>query len=135
MGSSALDSSARVFYPLDMNPFPAPTLQSPIVVLMTFSSSEEASRIATALVEERLVACVNLVPAVRSFFIWDNALQDAQEILGVAKTTLSQLDAVVSRVKSLHSYSVPEVIGLPILGGAEDYLKWVLGEVSDKRLI
>jgi periplasmic divalent cation tolerance protein len=99
---------------------------------MTFSSSEEASQIAAVLVEERLVACVNLVPAVRSFFIWDNALQDAQEILGVAKTTLSQLDAVVSRVKSLHSYSVPEVIGLPILGGAEDYLEWVLGEVSEK---
>ena len=118
-----------------MNPFPAPTPQSPIVVLMTFSSSEEASRIATALVTECLVACVNLIPAVRSFFVWDNALQDAQEILGVAKTTLSQLDAVVSRVKSLHSYSVPEVIGLPILGGAEDYLKWVIGEVSDKRLI
>lgn len=115
-----------------MTPSPAP--QSPIVVLMTFSSSEEASRIATALVEERLVACVNLIPAVRSFFVWDHVLQDVQEVLGVAKTTRSQLGAVVSRVKSLHSYSVPEVIGVPILGGAEDYLKWVLGEVSDTNI-
>ncbi|MBI3607716.1 MAG: divalent-cation tolerance protein CutA [Nitrospirae bacterium] len=115
-----------------MDPFATPSPRSPIVVLMTFSSSEEASRIAAVLVEERLVACVNLVPAVRSFFVWDNALQDVQEVLGVAKTIRSRLDAVVSRVKSLHSYSVPEVIGLPILGGSESYLQWVLSEVFDE---
>jgi periplasmic divalent cation tolerance protein len=97
---------------------------------MTFSSSEEAGRIASTLVQERLVACVNVIPAVRSIFFWDNALQDETEVLAVAKTTLDQLDAVVRRVKSLHSYSVPEVIGLPILGGSDDYLRWVKAAVS-----
>jgi periplasmic divalent cation tolerance protein len=97
---------------------------------MTFSSSEEAGRIAATLVQERLVACVNVIPAVRSIFFWDNALQDETEVLAVAKTTLDQLDAVVRRVKSLHSYSVPEVIGLPILGGSDDYLRWVKAAVS-----
>ncbi len=102
-----------------------------IVVLMTFSSSAEAGKVATTLVEERLAACVNLVPGVRSLFIWDNVLEDAQEVLAVAKTTLDRFDALVSRVKALHSYSVPEVIGLPVLVGSEDYLNWVRGGVSD----
>ena len=97
---------------------------------MTFSSSEEAGRIAATLVQERLVACVNVIPAVRSIFFWDNALQDETEVLAVAKTTLDQLDAVVQRVKSLHSYAVPEVIGLAILGGSDDYLRWVKAAVS-----
>ena len=108
----------------------APSPPAAIAVLMTFSSSEEAGRIAATLVQERLVACVNVIPAVRSFFFWDNALQDETEVLAVAKTTLDQLDAVVRRVKSLHSYSVPEVIGLPILGGSDDYLRWVKAAVS-----
>jgi periplasmic divalent cation tolerance protein len=71
-----------------------------------------------------------VIPAVRSIFFWDNALQDETEVLAVAKTTLDQLDAVVQRVKSLHSYTVPEVIGLSILGGSDDYLRWVKAAVS-----
>lgn len=113
-----------------MSETPAPSPPAAIAVFMTFSSSEEAGRIATTLVQERLVACVNVIPAVRSIFFWDNALQDETEVLAVAKTTLDQLDAVVQRVKSLHSYAVPEVIGLSILGGSDDYLRWVKAAVS-----
>ncbi len=101
-----------------------------ILVLVTYPSADEAMRISSVLVNEHLVACVNVIPAVRSIFFWDNALQDETEVLAVAKTTLDQLDAVVQRVKSLHSYSVPEVIGLPILGGSDDYLRWVNAAVS-----
>lgn len=101
-----------------------------ILVLVTYPSADEAMRISSVLVNERLVACVNVIPAVRSIFFWDHALQDETEVLAVAKTTLDQLDAVVQRVKSLHSYAVPEVIGLPILGGADDYLGWVKDAVS-----
>lgn len=125
-----LDSSRRIAYSRSMDSTPPPPRQV-IVVLMTFSSSTEAGKVATALVEERLAACVNLVPGVRSLFIWDNALEDAQEVLAVAKTTLDRFDALVSRVKALHSYSVPEVIGLPVLVGSEDYLNWVRVGVSE----
>jgi len=102
----------------------------PIVVLMTFPTSEEAGRIASILVQERLVACVNIVPQVRSLFIWDGTLQDVAEVLAVAKTTVASLESVVHRVKSLHTYTVPEVIGIPILGGSDAYLDWVKTAVS-----
>lgn len=92
---------------------------------MTFPSAEEASHVAAALVDEHLVACVNLVPGIRSIFIWEGVRQDAQEVLALAKTTSDRLDAVVARVKAMHSYSVPEIIGVPLLGGASDFLAWI----------
>lgn len=108
----------------------ASSIPQVILVLVTYPSADEAMRISSVLVEERLVACVNVLQAVRSLFFWDRALHDETEVLAVAKTTLDRLDAVVQRVKSLHSYSVPEVIGLPILGGSEDYLRWVKTAMS-----
>jgi len=105
-----------------------------VAVLMTFASPEEAGRIGSLLVEEHLVACVNLIPNVRSLFFWDNAMQDASEVLAVAKTTAARLEAVVRRVQSVHSYSVPEVIGLPILGGSSTYLQWVRTSVDSHNL-
>lgn len=111
-----------------MNPAADPP--TVILVLMTFPSEEEASHVAAALVDEHLVACVNLIPDVRSFFIWEGARQDAEEVLAVAKTTSDRLDAVVARVKALHSYSVPEIIGVPLLGGSSDYLAWVRQSVK-----
>jgi periplasmic divalent cation tolerance protein len=107
---------------------PPSSLQDPcVVVLMTFASPEEAGRIGALLVEERLVACINLISNVRSLYFWDNALQDAPEVLAVAKTTADRLDAVV---QPTHSYSVPEVIALPVFGGAAPYLEWVRTSVS-----
>jgi len=109
----------------DAKDLPGLSPDSCIAVLMTFASTEEAGRIGALLVEERLVACINLISNVRSLFFWDNALQDASEVLAVAKTTAARLDAVISRVQSTHSYSVPEVIALPIVGGSAPYLQWV----------
>jgi periplasmic divalent cation tolerance protein len=102
-----------------------------IVVLITFPSLEEAQKIADALVNEHLAACVNMVGGVRSLFIWEGEVQDASEVIGVAKTTQERLDPLVNRVKSLHSYSVPEIIAVPIVGGDPHYLKWVRDAVSD----
>jgi periplasmic divalent cation tolerance protein len=96
-----------------------------IVVLITAASSEEAGKIGTILVEEHLVACVNIVPAVRSLFFWENKTQDQLEVLLISKSRLPLMDKIVSRVKSLHSYSVPEVVALPIIAGSHDYLDWV----------
>ncbi len=96
-----------------------------IIVLMTASSEDEAERISKALVDERLAACVNIVPAIRSLFFWEGKTQDAREALLVCKSRQPLLEKLVSRVKSLHSYAVPEVLALPIIAGSRDYLDWL----------
>lgn len=96
-----------------------------IIVLITASSGEEASRIATALVDEHVAACVNIVPEVRSLFFWEGKTQDAKESLLICKSRQPLMDKLVQRVKALHSYAVPEVIALPIIAGSRDYLDWL----------
>jgi periplasmic divalent cation tolerance protein len=96
-----------------------------MLVLITASSGEEAAKIATALVDEHIAACVNIVPEVRSLFFWEGRTQDAREALLICKSRQPLLEKLVRRVKSLHSYTVPEIIALPIIGGSRDYLDWV----------
>jgi len=96
-----------------------------IIVLITASSEEEASKIGSVLVDERLAACVNIVPRIRSLFIWEGKTQDEQETLLMCKSRQPLLDKIITRVKSLHSYSVPEIIALPIAGGSTEYLGWL----------
>ena len=96
-----------------------------VVVLVTCSSAEEAARIAQALVERRLAACANIVPGIRSIYRWEGKVQDEQEALLIIKTTRARFAALREAVEKLHSYSVPEVIALPIVDGAEKYLKWM----------
>jgi periplasmic divalent cation tolerance protein len=96
-----------------------------IVVLITAGSDEEAARIAHALVDEHLAACVNIIPAIQSVFFWESKTQTTRESLLVCKSRASLLQRIIDRVKALHSYSVPEIIALPIFGGASDYLAWV----------
>ncbi len=95
------------------------------VVLSTAPKEEEAVRIARSLVEEGLVACVNVVPGVRSIYRWEGEVHDDAEHLMIMKTTSGRRDAVVARIKELHSYTCPEVIALPVVGGSADYLAWV----------
>jgi periplasmic divalent cation tolerance protein len=101
-----------------------------VVVLITAGSADEAQRIAGALLEQRAIACASIVQDVRSFFRWNDALQSEDEVLMVVKTTRDALDTVGNIVRALHSYEVPEVIALPVLGGSEAYLEWVRAEVS-----
>lgn len=96
-----------------------------IIVLITASTEDEAAKIGAALVEEHLAACVNIVPEVRSLFFWEGRKQDEHEALLICKSRLQRMEQLVARVKSLHSYTVPEVIALPIVAGAQDYLDWV----------
>ena len=101
-----------------------------IVLFITASGSEEARKIAEALLNQRKVACVNIVPKVSSLFWWQDKLDSAEESLLIIKTKASQLDEIVRLVKELHSYDVPEIIALPIVGGNQDYLDWIGKEVK-----
>lgn len=102
-----------------------------IVILITAGSADEAAVIARTLVDEHLAACVNILPGVRSFFFWEGKTQDAAETLMICKSRLPLLDAVIARTRALHSYSVPEIIAVPVTGGLPDYLTWV--EHSTKK--
>jgi len=95
------------------------------IVLMTAANQEDAARIAKALVAEKLVACVNIVPAVRSIYMWKGEVLDEEEVMMIAKTTAARFGAMMERVASLHSYDVPEIIAAPIVDGAQPYLDWI----------
>ena len=83
-----------------------------------------ADKIAKALVEERLAACVNVSQA-RSYFIWNGRLSDEREELMIIKTEKSLAEKIKARIKELHSYELPEIIAIPIVGGDERYLEWI----------
>jgi len=97
----------------------------PIIVLVTCGSQEEAVKIAHSLVEERLAACVNLVSPVRSIYRWEGKIWDEKEWILIIKTQKQRFEKLERKVKSLHSYSVPEIIGLPIIEGSSSYLDWL----------
>lgn len=96
-----------------------------IIVLVTCGSEEEALKIARSLVEGRLAACVNLVSPVRSIYRWEGKICDEREWLLIIKTEQGRFEELEKEVKSLHSYSVPEIICLPIATGASSYLDWL----------
>ena len=96
-----------------------------VVVLCTLPPGDAASSIARTLVEERLAACVNLVPAVRSIYEWQGAICDEPEQLAIVKTTRDGLDALRARLVALHPYDVPEVLALAVEDGHLPYLGWV----------
>src|SRR5580658_2168369 len=102
-----------------------------IVVLSTCASPEEAERIARALVEKRLAACVNVLPAVRSIYRWKDAIEDQQETLLVIKSSRGLFDALRAQIEKMHSYEVPEIIALPMVDGAEAYLEWMGRALAD----
>ncbi len=96
-----------------------------VIVLITAGSPDEAERIGRALVDEHLAACVNLAAPVRSLFFWEGRTQEEQEVLLICKSRKPVMERLIRRVKELHSYTVPEIIALPIVGGSADYLAWI----------
>jgi periplasmic divalent cation tolerance protein len=100
-----------------------------VVLLITTATVEEAQRISKVLLEQRKIACVNIVPRVNSLFWWQDKLDSAEESLLIVKTKASLLNEIVPLVKEIHSYDIPELIALPIIGGNQDYLEWILKEV------
>jgi periplasmic divalent cation tolerance protein len=100
------------------------------IVLSTAGSQEEARRIARALVESRLAACVNIVGPIRSVYRWKGAVESASEHLLIIKTTAVAFPRVRDAIRELHSYELPECIMLSIEAGSEDYLKWIADSVD-----
>lgn len=96
-----------------------------ILVFIMVPSAEVGNDIATLLVDENLAACVNIVPGVRSIYCWQEAVQEDDELLLIAKTRSALFERLATTVKRVHPYEVPEVIALPILAGSNEYLAWI----------
>lgn len=105
-------------------------MQEFIVVYVTAGSAEEGERLARSLVEERLAACVNRVKSVLSVYRWEGKIEQSEEELLIIKTSRELFPALEKRVRELHSYSVPEVIALPVIDGSQGYLRWLREQVS-----
>ena len=102
----------------------------PLVVLVTAPAVEAALELGRTLVTERLAACVNVVPAITSIYMWQGKREEAAEALLVIKTEARRYDALERRVLELHPYSVPEVLALPVEAGAPAYVEWVRESVA-----
>jgi periplasmic divalent cation tolerance protein len=105
-----------------------------LVVFVTIGNAQAAAELARTLVGERLAACGNIIPSMRSIYRWQGEVHDEGEAMLVLKTTAALFDRLKERILALHTYEVPEVIGLPIVAGHEPYLDWIdtnTGEESE----
>ncbi len=103
------------------------------VVLTTAGSAEEANKIADALVQRRLAACVNVVGPISSVYRWKQKVEHAQEWLLMIKTTAGMVDTLGDAIKELHSYELPECVALSVAGGSQSYLEWVGENVTNEE--
>jgi periplasmic divalent cation tolerance protein len=101
-----------------------------VVIFITTGTDEEAHKVAKALLNNRLAACVNIIPKINSLFWWNGKLDSAQESLLLVKSKASVLHEIVTLVKEIHSNEIPEIVALPIVGGNPDYLDWISREVK-----
>ena len=101
-----------------------------VVVLITCPSVPVGRRISRALIQQRLAACVNLVPKIESCYRWQGKIERAAETLLVIKTTSRRFDALTRAVRRLHPYQCPEIIALPVTAGHQPYLRWVMESVA-----
>jgi periplasmic divalent cation tolerance protein len=109
-------------------------MSEPLLVLTNCPDEAAAQRIALTLVEQRLAACVNRLPAVHSTYRWQGAVEHAVEVPLLIKTTRERYPELEAAIRSLHPYSVPEIIALPIAGGFAPYLRWIDDETQPPLL-
>ena len=96
-----------------------------VVIFVTTSSPAEARKIGRALVKEKLVACANIIPQIRSIYYWQGEIYDEPEALMILKTRSGRIQKITKKVQSLHSYTVPEIIAFPVVAGSKEYLGWI----------
>ena len=101
-----------------------------VVILVTASSRRECRKIARHLVESKLAACVNMTAAVESIYHWEGKIADEKEYVLLIKSTRELFPEIKAEIAKLHSYTVPEIICLPIIDGSADYLQWVSESVK-----
>lgn len=102
-----------------------------IAAYITAKDREEAERISRALLEARLVACVNLTDGMRSLYWWEGRIEEASECVLIAKSVASRQDRIIDKVKELHGYRIPCIVFLPLTGGNRDFLEWIAKETGD----
>lgn len=100
------------------------------IIYSTIDDIKTARRIANTLVEEQLVACVNIIPGLESFYRWKGKIEIEQENLILAKTVDENVEKTIERLRAIHPYEVPDIIVLPITNGLEDYLTYIKNETS-----
>ena len=96
-----------------------------VVIFITAKNTAEANRIVAQLIEDKLAACVNIIKGVKSVFWWEGKVDKSDEVLLVVKSKKSLFSKLQKAVKKLHSYTVPEIIALPVVAGNKDYLDWI----------
>jgi periplasmic divalent cation tolerance protein len=96
-----------------------------VIVIVTTSSKQEAEKITQRLLDERLIACANIIGPVISLFRWSGKIERADEYLMLLKSRKDLFERLAETVKALHSYEVPEILVLPVVGGSEAYLDWL----------
>lgn len=104
---------------------------SALVVFATFPEIGPARRIVRTLVDERLIACANILPGIESIYRWKGAIETSSEVFVVMKTESARYEAMQARLRELHPYEVPECIALPITGGLPDYLRWIAESAAE----
>lgn len=98
------------------------------LVYLTAANAEQALAIGRVLVNERLAACINVIPGMTAVYRWQGVVEEAQEAVLIAKTRADQVAALSARVRALHTYDLPCVVAFPIVGGDADYLAWLARE-------
>lgn len=107
-----------------------PGVENVVVILVTAPDETVAAQIGRQLLEERLVACANIVPGLKSIYRWEGAVEEADEVLVLLKAREADVKRVATRVQELHPYSVPEVVATRVVDGLSDYLTWVHAETE-----
>ena len=103
---------------------------SALIIFVTVPNRRAANRLARALVKERLAACVSLVPKVESYYRWKGKMERSSELLLLIKTTSRRYPTLQKRIRTLHSYTVPEILALPVVRGNPEYLAWLEAAVQ-----
>lgn len=99
------------------------------IVFVTVGNEGDAGRIARKIVEERLAACVNMLPGIHSVYRWEGKIEEDSEILLIIKTSREHLETLKKRIDEIHPYDVPELLALDVEDGLERYIEWALGEM------
>lgn len=101
-----------------------------VSIYITAPDQKEAEKIGETVVRERLAACANIIPNMRSVYWWNDRLEKSDETVLILKTTEENAEAIIRRVKELHSYENPCIVALPIIKGSREYLKWIKEETK-----